>query len=387
MRRKICIITGTRAEYGLLQWLMKEIKQDDDLELQIIVTGMHLSFEFGLTYKDIEADGFFINEKIEMLLSSDTPQGITKSVGLGTISFADAYTRLLPDIVVVLGDRFEILAAAQAAMLMKIPLAHIHGGEITEGALDDSIRHAITKMSHIHFAATESYYQRIIQMGEEPSKVYNVGALGVEGMNRINVLNLPQFEESVGMKELQKFFLITLHPTTLGHSSAKEQIDVLLEALNHFQDYKLIFTKTNADENGRIINKTIEEYVALNPHRSSVFISLGQQRYISALKHAAVVVGNSSSGILEAPVFKTPTINIGTRQKGRLKSASIIDCDFIVDDIVQAIQKGISSDMKTSLEGMEALYGGGDTSKRITSILKYIDIEHVSVKRFYDLTV
>lgn len=385
MKRKICVVTGTRAEYGLLQWLMQKIKEDDDLELQIIATGMHLSPEFGLTYKQIELDGFTIDEKIDMLLSSDSPQAIAKSVGLGTISLSDAYGRLQPDIVVLLGDRFEVLAAAQAAMIMRIPIAHIHGGEVTEGVIDEPIRHSLTKMSQIHFAAAEDYKKRIIQMGEQPHTVFNVGTLGVEGINNLNLLNKEELARSLDLESLGKFFLITLHPTTLEDSTAEGQIKTLIEVLDTFHDYQLIFTKTNADTDGRVINAYIDNYVSNNKHRSAVYDSMGQLKYLSAIKHTALVIGNSSSGILEAPFMKIPTLNIGIRQQGRLKAASIVDCEFNHESIRSAINYAMSDEMKLTVEGMEMLYGSGDTSTKIKEILKNIDLNNIIVKRFYDL--
>lgn len=385
MKRKICVVTGTRAEYGLLQWLMQKIKEDNDLELQIIATGMHLSPEFGLTYKQIELDGFTIDEKIDMLLSSDSPQAIVKSVGLGTISLSDAYGRLQPDIVVLLGDRFEVLAAAQAAMIMRIPIAHIHGGELTEGLIDDPIRHSLTKMSQIHFAAAEEYRKRIIQMGEQPHTVFNVGALGVEGINKLKLLDKDELAESLNIDTLSKFFLITLHPTTLESSTAEGQIKTLIEVLDSFRGYQLIFTKTNADTDGRVINAYIDNYVSKNKHRSAVYDSMGQLRYLSAIKHTSLVIGNSSSGILEAPFMKKPTINIGIRQQGRLKAASIVDCEFSHESIRSAMDYAMSDEMMSTVGKMEMLYGSGDTALKIKEVLKNINLENIIIKRFYDL--
>lgn len=384
MKRKICVVTGTRAEYGLLYWLMKRVEEDNDLELQVLVTGMHLSHEFGLTYKQIEKDGFIINEKIEMLLSSDTTTAISKSIGLGIISYSDAFKRLNPDIIVILGDRFEIFAAAQTAMIMRIPIAHIHGGELTEGLIDDPIRHSITKMSHIHFTATEEYKKRVIQMGEHPKTVYNVGTLGIEGIKNINLLNKRELSESLNVN-LDKYFLITLHPTTLENSTAEKQIKILLNALEEFQDYQFIFTKTNADTDGRIINQYIEEYARKHPSRAYVFNSLGQLRYLSAIKHSELVIGNSSSGLLEVPYLRKPTINIGIRQQGRLKAESIIDCDFDESIIKSAIHRGLSVEFNKKINTMNLIYGEGNTSMEIVGVLKKIDIHNILIKKFYDL--
>ena len=324
--KKICVVTGTRAEYGLLYWLLKEIEADKELELQVIVTGMHLSPEFGLTYKEIEKE-FKINKKIEMLLSSDTSVGISKSMGLAQISFAESYDELKPDVVVVLGDRYEIFSATSAAMIARIPIAHIHGGETTEGAFDESIRHSITKMSHLHFTATDEYKNRVIQLGEDPSRVFNVGGMGIENIKRLELLNKKEFEKSIEFKLNIKNILVTFHPVTLENSTAKEQFQQLLDAIDELEDTNISFTKANSDTDGRVINQMIDEYVTKNSHKSIVFTSLGQLRYLSALQYVDAVVGNSSSGLLEAPSFKIGTINIGDRQKGRIKADSIIDCE------------------------------------------------------------
>lgn len=384
MKRKICVVTGTRAEYGLLYWIMTKIQNDEELELQVIVTGMHLSPEFGLTFQQIEKDGFVINKKIDMLLSGDTPTAITKSIGIGVIGFSDAYQDLRPDIVVVLGDRFEILAATQAAMVSRIPIAHIHGGELTEGLIDDPIRHSITKMSHIHFPASEEYRNRIIQMGEQPESVINVGTLGIEGIKNTSLLSKEAFNESIQF-DSGKFFLVTLHPTTLEESTAEEQIKTLLSALDEFKDYKVVFTKTNADTDGRIINTLIERYVQQNKDRSIVFDSLGQLRYLSAIQHCAAVIGNSSSGLVEVPVFLKPTINIGDRQRGRLKADSVIDCDFEKQEIVNAINKGINQKFSIQIRAMKQVYGTGNTSQEIIHVLKRTSLDSILKKKFYDI--
>jgi len=384
LKRKICIVTGTRAEYGLLYWLMKRIQEDQNLKLQIVATGMHLSPEFGLTYKQIEKDGFKIDGKVEMLLSGDTPTAISKSVGLAVISFADIFQILNPDIVVLLGDRFEIFAAAQTAMIMRIPIAHIHGGELTEGLIDDPIRHSITKMAHLHFTATEEYRQRVIQMGEQPKNVYNVGTLGIEGIKNLSLLNKEELSKSIGVK-LEKFFLVTLHPTTLEKSTSEKQISILLKALDKFSDYQVIFTKTNADTEGRIINYYIEKYVKENPKRAYVFDSLGQVRFLSAIKHCEVVIGNSSSGLLEVPYFRKATVNIGIRQRGRLKAESVINCDFEEESIINAINLGLSNEFKKRINSMKMLYGEGNTSEQIVEVLKNVDLEKILIKRFYDI--
>jgi len=314
--RTICIVTGTRAEYGLLYWLMKEIQNDPNLVLQIIVTGMHLSSEFGLTYKQIEKDGFKIDKKIEMLLSSDTPIGISKSMGLGVIGFAEAYADLKPDIVVLLGDRFEIFSAASAAIIARIPIAHLHGGETTEGAFDEAIRHSITKMSHLHFTAAEEYRRRVIQLGEFPARVFNVGGLGIDNIKKLKLMSREEFENSINFKLDPKNLMITFHPVTLEHATAGEQFQNLLNALDELHDTRFIFTKPNADTEGRIITQMIDDYVSRNKYEAISFVNLGQLRYLSAMQFIDGVVGNSSSGLVGGPTFKIGTINIGDRQRG-----------------------------------------------------------------------
>ncbi len=381
--RKICIVTGTRAEYGLLYWLMKEIQNDPDLELQLIVTGMHLSPEFGLTYKEIEKE-FIITKKVEMLLSSDTPIGISKSMGLAQISFAEAFAELSPDILVLLGDRYEIFSAASAAIIARIPIAHLHGGETTEGAFDESIRHSLTKMSHLHFTAAEPYRQRVIQLGEHPERVFNVGGMGIENIKRLQLLEKDALEESLGFTLGMKNLLITFHPITLEVSSAQEQFQELLCALDALEDTKMIFTKANSDTGGRIINHMIDAYAAQNPHKTVAFASLGQLRYLSALQYVDAVVGNSSSGLLEAPSFKIGTINIGDRQKGRLKATSVIDCLPVSENINSALNDLYSDRFQTLLKTVKNPYDNGFSSQKIIEILKKTDITSTQ-KSFYDL--
>ena len=381
--RKICIVTGTRAEYGLLYWLMKEIQFDNELQLQIIATGMHLSPEFGLTYMTIEEDGFSINAKVEMLLSSDTSVGIAKSIGLGVIGFADALERLQPDIMVVLGDRYEILAAAQAALVARIPVAHIHGGETTEGAIDESIRHAVTKMSHLHFVAAEPYRTRVIQLGEHPDTVFNVGALGIENIKRLQLLDKSQLEQSINFKLSTTCFLVTYHPATLGTTSPQVAMQALLEALDHFPDARIVFTKPNSDTDGRVLNQMIDEYAQHNKERVAVFTSMGQLRYLSALQFVDAVIGNSSSGIIEAPACNTPTVNIGDRQSGRLKADSIVDCLETTESIVTAINRTLSRPFREGIKQVVSLYGYGESASHIKGQLKQSNLS--STKRFYDL--
>ncbi|MCL4430950.1 MAG: UDP-N-acetylglucosamine 2-epimerase [Epsilonproteobacteria bacterium] len=384
IKRNICVVTGTRAEYGLLYWLMKEMEADDDLELQIIVTGMHLSPEFGLTYKEIEKE-FTITKKIEMLLSSDTSIGISKSMGLAQISFAEAYDELKPDIVVVLGDRYEIFSTVSAAMIARIPIAHLQGGETTEGAFDEAIRHSITKMSHLHFTAVEEYRHRVIQLGEHPQRVFNVGGMGIENIKRLKLLSKNELEQSIDFKLGKKNILVTFHPVTLENSTAKEQFQELLGAVDELQGTQIIFTKANSDTDGRIINQMIDEYVAKNRDKSVAFTSLGQLRYLSALQFVDAVVGNSSSGLLEAPSFKIGTINIGERQKGRLKASSVIDCEPNKKSIAQAFERLHSDKFQESLKHTKNPYGDGMASKQIINILKKSDLSTILKKSFYDI--
>lgn len=385
-KRKVCVVTGTRAEYGLLYWLLKEIEADKELELQLIVTGMHLSPEFGLTYKEIEKE-FKIDKKVEMLLSSDTSIGISKSMGLAQISFAEAYDELKPDIVVVLGDRYEIFSATSTAMIARIPIVHLHGGETTEGAFDESIRHSITKMSHLHFTATEEYRNRVIQLGEHPSKVFNVGGMGIENIKRLKLLTKKEFENSIDFKLNKKNILVTFHPVTLENSTAQEQFQELLDVIDELKETNIIFTKANSDTDGRIINQMIDDYVARNFHKSVRFTSLGQLRYLSALQFVDAMVGNSSSGLLEAPSFKIGTINIGDRQKGRIKADSVIDCSANKTDIEKAFERLYSKEFQNSLINVKNPYGDGCASNKIIEEIKKIDLQNILKKSFYDLKV
>lgn len=385
--KKICVVTGTRAEYGLLKPLIKRINEDTDVELRLVVTGMHLSPEFGLTYKEIEEDGYTITDKNEMLLSSDTPNGITKSIGLATIGFADIFTRIQPDIVVLLGDRFETYAAATSAMIHRIPIAHIHGGELTEGVIDDAIRHSITKMSTLHFTSTEEYRRRVIQLGEQPERVYCVGALGVENIKKQPLLSKRELEKSISFSLDMPYVVITYHPVTLENNTAEEQFTTLLDALEQMEGYKFIFTKANADTDGRIINQLIDAYVSKNKDKAVCYTSLGMTRYLSALMYSEMAIGNSSSGVLEAPSFKIPTINIGNRQKGRVKAESVIDCGTDMGEISDAIGKAIELKKDNKLQYVRNPYEGEDTSRRIyKEILNYLS-DHKMMKTFYDINI
>jgi UDP-hydrolysing UDP-N-acetyl-D-glucosamine 2-epimerase len=384
--KKVCFFTGTRAEYGLLKPLMKKIEEDKDFQIQIIASGMHLSPEFGLTYKQIEEDGFFIDEKVENLLSADTDTAISKSIGLGIISYTDALNRLNPDLLIVLGDRYETYAAVIAAYTMKILVAHLHGGETTEGAYDEAYRHSISKMSYFHFTSTEEYRKRVIQLGESPGRVFNVGAIGLDNIKNMNFLSKEKIENDLDFKFGDKNILVTFHPTTLENNNTKEQIREILKALEQRKDLNIIFTKSNSDSNGRIINEEIENFVKKNNDRSKLFSSLGTLRYLSVLNHVDLVMGNSSSGIIEAPMFKKPTINIGDRQKGRLKPDSVIDCECKSEDILQAIDKSYDSDFLTKIKKQKNIFGEGNTSETILKILKKELNNEINLKKsFYDL--
>ena len=382
MSRKICVITGTRADYGLLYWLMKKIQEDHDLELQIIATGMHLSPEFGLTYQVIEQDGFRINAKVEMLLSSDTPVGLAKSIGLAVIGFADALDRLRPDIIVILGDRYEMLAASQSALVARIPVAHIAGGDTTEGAFDEAIRHSITKMAHLHFVTNAIAARRVRQLGENPKHIYNFGSPCIDQIQQLQLLSREELEKFLGYKFKQKNILITFHPVTLDIQPTSIQFQEILNALDKLgSEIGLIFTKPNSDTDGRIILQMIDDYVG--SHNNSVaFMSLGQLRYLSTIQQVDIVLGNSSSGIYEVPYFKKPTVNIGDRQKGRLQAGSIINCQPVSSSIVEAINEAFIKDCSQTAN----FYGDGDSSIKILQILKQVsEPKNLLKKHFFDI--
>jgi GDP/UDP-N,N'-diacetylbacillosamine 2-epimerase (hydrolysing) len=383
--RKVCVVTGSRAEYGLLRWLLLGIKASPDLELQIAVTGSHLSPEFGLTYKAIEEDGFHIDAKVEMLLSSDTALGTTKSLGLGLIGFADAWARLRPELIVVLGDRYEILAAAAAAMIARVPIAHIHGGESTEGAIDESVRHAVTKMAHLHFVATEPYRRRVIQLGEQPDRVFLVGGLGVDSIQRIALMGREELQRSLDFTLGKRNLLVTFHPATLDEEAASVQFAELLTALGEMRETHFIFTLPNADTQSRTVSRMIESFVAAYPAVSRAFKSLGQLRYLSCMKHCDGVVGNSSSGLTEAPSLHKGTINIGDRQHGRLRATSVIDCDPSAAAIRGALRRLYSAEFTAGLEHAVNPYGEGGASERIVETLRTVSMSGILKKRFYDV--
>lgn len=368
--RKICVVTGSRADYGLLYWLMKGIAADPALELQVVATGMHLAPEFGLTVRQVEDDGFRVAARVEMLLSSDTPVAISKSLGLGVIGFADALQQLRPDVMVVLGDRFEILAAAQAALVLGIPTAHIHGGERSEEAFDESIRHAITKMAQWHFVAAEPYRKRVVQMGEPPERVFNCGSPGLDHLDTLQWLTRAELEKALGMRLGLPLFLVTYHPVTLSGDSPVGPMQELLEALEAFPEATLVFTYPNADTGGRAIIGCIDAFVARHPQRARAFVSLGQQRYLSLMRECDVVIGNSSSGLTEAPALRRATVNLGGRQAGRLKAASVIDAPERREAIEAAIRKALSEGFRRGLPHTESPYGAGGASQAILARLR-----------------
>lgn len=382
--KKVAVFTGTRAEYGLLFWLLKDIQNDPELQLQLLVSGMHLSPEFGETYQQIECDGFSIDEKIEILLSSDSAVGTAKSMGLGVLGFADALSRLQSDVLVILGDRFEALSAAQTAMIMRIPILHLHGGEITEGAYDDAIRHAITKLSYLHGTSTEEYRQRVIQLGEAPERVKNVGAIGLDHLKRASFMDTQELSDSLGFSLDKPYFLVTYHPVTLGEEAPETSFQALLDALDAFPEHQVILTYPNADDGGRRIIPMLEEYARQNPQRVFAIPSLGQVRYLSAVKYAAAVIGNSSSGIIEVPAFDVPTVDIGARQKGRLAAKSVLHCEPDQVSICGAIQQAVARTYKQNGEVIENPYGQGDTSGQVIEMIKSLQFERS--KAFYDLS-
>ena len=387
-RRRVCVVTGSRAEYGLLSWLMRELVADPGFELQLVVTGMHLMPELGHTVAQVEQDGFPIAARVDMQLGrqGDGAVAICRSMALGLVGLAEAYQRLQPELVVLLGDRFEILAAATSATVARLPIAHLHGGERTEAAWDESFRHAITKMSHLHFTSTEEYRQRVVQLGEDPARVFNVGAIGLDAVRKAPLLDRPALEQALGFRLHQRNLMITFHSVTLEDDSAEAQTRALLEALDarELADTGLIFSAANADTGGQVINRLIGEYVARQPSRAVVRPSLGQLVYLSVLAQVDAVVGNSSSGLIEAPSFRIPTVNIGDRQKGRLRAASVIDCPPTMEGISQALQRALSPEVRSSLANVRNPHGAGDTAERIMAILRQPLPPNLLFKLFHD---
>lgn len=384
--KKISILTATRAEYGLLRPIIEKLMRMPDFDVRVVVTGMHLSPEFGLTYKEIEQDGIPIDEKIEILLSADTPAAISKSMGMAMISFADYFGKLQPDLLIALGDRYETLAICCVAMNQRIPIAHIYGGEITEGAVDESIRHAITKLSHLHFTSTEEYRSRVIQLGEQPDRVFCVGAIGIENIRTTKLMSKAELEADIDFKLDEPYGMITFHPVTLEDNKSSEQFQALLEACHEHKEMKFIFSKSNSDAYGRVINQMIDSFVKDNKN-AIAFTSLGMKRYLSALKYCDMVIGNSSSGLIEAPSFGIPTINIGDRQKGRLQADSVINCEPITKEIIESISLALTDKFKDKARNTVNPYGDGNTTEKVVGIIKdlllndKIDIR----KKFYDI--
>ena len=382
--RKVCVVTGTRADYGLLSGLMRELKNDSDFELQVVASCMHLSSDFGYTYREIEQDGFYIDAKIDMLVSGDTPASVTKSIAFGVSKFTDAFSLLVPDLVVILGDRFEALAAAQTAMMLSFPIAHIHGGEITEGSVDESIRHAITKMSHLHFVSTSEFEKRVVQMGELPSRVFVSGALGIDNIKNMSPISRKACEKLLNFSLSDKNFLVTYHPVTIP-TAPDSGVDNLLLALEKYPEVNLIVTFPNADAGGRVIINKLKKFSDANPERVLFVESLGHKRYLKTLQHMDCVIGNSSSGLIEAPSFNIPIINIGDRQKGRTRALAVIDCDDSADSIVQAIETSLSEEFKSMVEKSINPYGQGNAAEIIIETLKKIDFDQLLRKPFLDV--
>lgn len=381
--RNICVVTTSRADYGIYVPVLNQIRQQPELQLQLVVTGMHLSPEFGLTVQAIEADGFEIAERVEMLLSSDTPEATAKSMGLGMIGLAQAYARLRPDILLALGDRFEMHAAVSASLPFKIPVAHIHGGELSEGAIDDMLRHSITKMSHLHFVATEEYGRRVIQMGEEPWRVVVSGAPGLDNLQTVRLLSSEEMEKQYGLNLQEPFLLVTYHPVTLEHEQTQEQMLELLRALDEI-DASVVFTYPNADAQSRSIIQLIQEYRQRNS-RAQVFVSLGTQGYLSMMQHAAAMVGNSSSGIIEAASLKLPVVNIGNRQRGRVRAKNVVDVGSTRAEMVAGIRRAIASEFRASLSDLVNPYGSGRAAARIVETLASVKLDgKLLMKRFHE---
>lgn len=372
--RKVLVVTGTRSEYGLLYWTMKEIEKDESLQLQLVVTGNHLVKEYGYTIDLIKKDEFKIDDEIDMIVSSERKSSIVKSMGLEMIQIAQCFDRLKPDILLILGDRYETFVAATCAMMMNIPIAHMNGGESTEGAIDEQIRHAITKISHIHFPGAEYYKEIIIKMGEEPWRVFNVGQAGIENVKKIKLLEKCELKKELNISFDKPIFLITYHPVTLDIENVEEQINTLLESLKEF-DAEYIFTYPNADFGSKIIIGKVNDFVKKNKY-ANIYHSLGQKRYLSLLKYSSVMIGNSSSGIIESPIFKVPVVNIGERQKGRLRNNNIIDVGYSKEEIISAINKALfDKNFKETLNSVENIYGDGTVSRKIVNVLKSINID------------
>ncbi len=386
MKKKIAVMTATRAEYGLLSPVIKKMLGDNELEISVVATGTHLSPSFGMTYKEIEADGVSIDQKIEILLDSDTSTAMSKSMALALMSFSEYFERSKPDALLVLGDRYEALAVCCAAMNARIPIIHLYGGETTEGAIDEAIRHAITKMSYLHFTSTEVYRRRVIQLGEHPSRVFCVGSLGVENALKSELFSQEEIFKELGIPQGVKYALVTYHPVTLENVSIRESIKVFLDAITSRDNLFYIITKANSDAGGRIINQMFEAY-AVEHKNVRVFDSLGLKRYLSAVKYSMMVIGNSSSGIVEVPSFGIPTINIGDRQRGRIKAESVIDCRETREDIILAMRKAETEDYRKICQEIKNPYEGKNPASEIVQLIKSELLQKpVNLKKkFYDL--
>lgn len=384
--RKLCVVTGTRAEYGLLSRLMQMIQDSDQTQLQIIATNMHLSPKYGNTYQEIEKDGFTIDKKIPILEEGkDDANATLKSMAKALAGFADAYDELKPDMVVVLGDRYEILAAATAALIERIPIAHIHGGEITEGAYDDAIRHSITKMSHLHFASTQDYQRRIIQLGEQPETVWYVGAIGVENIKKLPLMSKSEIEESINFKLDENTILVTYHPVTLGTHTAEHDIKEFIAAMEERKDLRIVFTMPNSDTGAQAIVNAINAFVVNNNDRAVAYNSLGIKRYLSVMKYVGAVVGNSSSGLLEVPSFGIPTLNIGDRQKGRMAADSVYNCKTDKESILKGLDTIMSPAFKQKAAKTRNPYDKDGTAQAIFDVISTYPLDELKQKHFYDL--
>ena len=388
LKRTICVVTGSRAEYGLLRWLLEELRVMPGVRLQLVITGMHLEPRFGDTWREIEADGFAIDARVPMDLAGDSPAGAAAAMGRVTKGIGQALAQLAPDLMVVLGDRFEILAAVQAAMLARLPVAHLHGGELTEGAMDDAFRHAITKMSHLHFTAADAYARRVIQMGEAPARVFVSGALALEAVTRTAFLSREELARDLGRSLGDgtdgPLLLVTYHPTTLAEDTSAAGVAAMLTALTEIPNARFVFTGVNADPGHAAVDGLIADFVTARPERASLHASLGQRRYLSLLRIADAVVGNSSSGLYEAPALGVPTVNIGPRQAGRLRGPSVIDCTETAEAIGAALKQALDPAFRVGIKTGNVPHGGG-AAARIAELLSSVPLDGLVHKRFHDL--
>jgi UDP-hydrolysing UDP-N-acetyl-D-glucosamine 2-epimerase len=385
--RQIAIVTGSRADYGHLRGVLRLLRVAPAAELKLLVTGMHLSAAFGSTWREIEADGFPVDSRIDLEVGGDAPLDVARSVGRGVAGFGGVLSESLPDVLVLFGDRYEMLAAASAGMLLNIPIAHIHGGEVTVGAFDDAIRHAITKMALVHFVAAEPYRQRVIQLGEHPDRVFNVGAPGLDQLFECDLIDRSAVARELGIPADRGFLLVTLHPTTARPDSDGVAVRALLEALDRVPDRSIVFTGVNSDPGHSVIGAAVRDFVDRSGGRARLFVSLGSCRYVSALRHADAVVGNSSSGLIEAPALGTPTVNVGDRQAGRLRAASVVDCEPTSEDVAAALERVLAPDFREQTQNVLPPYGRGGASAKIAEILLHFDFRRHMPKRFFDLGV